>query len=208
MKKRLFFTGFIVAITFVFLVVLLVACSQKEKEQVSSQTTSATIQQADSTPTATPAPAPESQIVTEPTATPESIPTPEPIEVPSELYATAYTRDNYEDFSFYQIDDEYYRNVQELRLYIEDTDYLSNVYVYVPDVFGLNGVQVDKTADKASVVGVSVVDMNGNTVSGESMKDVMEKGGAIILDRLDYEQIYQIRLITDVGTFACNIKIV
>lgn len=208
MKKRLFFTGFIVAITFVLLVVLLVACSQKEKEQVGSQTTSATIQQADSTPTATPAPAPESQIVTEPTATPESIPTPEPIEVPSELYATAYTRDNYEDFSFYQIDDEYYRNVQELRLYIEDTDYLSNVYVYVPDVFGLNGVQVDKTADKASVVGVSVVDMNGNTVSGESMKDVMEKGGAIILDRLDYEQIYQIRLITDVGTFACNIKIV
>lgn len=208
MKKRLFFTGFIVAITFVLLVVLLVACSQKEKEQVSNQTTSATIQQADSTPTATPAPAPESQIVTEPTATPESIPTPEPIEVPSELYATAYTRDNYEDFSFYQIDDEYYRNVQELRLYIEDTDYLSNVYVYVPDVFGLNGVQVDKTADKASVVGVSVVNMNGNTVSGESMKDVMEKGGAIILDRLDYEQIYQIRLITDVGTFACNIKIV
>ena len=90
---------------------------------------------------------------------------------------------------------------------VEDTDYLSNVYVYVPDVFGLSSVQVDKTADKGSTVGVTIVDMNGNVVSGESLKGVMENGGAIILDALYYEQIYQIRLITDVGTYACNIKI-
>ncbi len=200
MKKRLFVTGFVVAAVFIAVVALLVACTSKEVESEPVTTTpSATTPAPDPTPTPLPDEAPD------PTATPE--PTPEPTEVPDELYATAYIRDNSANFSFYQIDNEYYRNVQELRLRIEDTDYLSNVYVYVPDVFGLSSVQVDKTADKASVVSVSVVDMNGNIVSGESMKDVMENGGAIILDRLDYEQIYQIRLVTDVGTYACNFKV-
>lgn len=198
MNRRLFSIGFVVAAIFIILVVLFASCSQvKAPTSTQVSTPSATTHASTPAPTETP----------EPTATSEPTPTPEPTEVPDELYATAYTRDNSANFSFYKIDNEYYRNVQELWMRVEDTDYLSNVYVYVPDVFGLTSVQVDKTADKSSVVGITVVDMNGNVVSGESLKDVMENGGAIILDTLYYEQIYQIRLITDVGTYACNIKI-
>lgn len=198
MNKRLFSIGFVVAAIFIVLVVLLVSCSQTQTTTSTQVSTSSASTHA-STPTPTAIP--------EPTATPELTPTPEPTEVPDELYATAYTSDNSANFSFYKIDNEYYRNVQQLWMRVEDTDYLSNVYVYVPDVFGLSSVQVDKTADKGSTVGVTIVDMNGNVVSGESLKGVMENGGAIILDALYYEQIYQIRLITDVGTYACNIKI-
>ena len=79
--------------------------------------------------------------------------------------------------------------------------------IYVPEAAGLVEVKIDMTADKSVTVPVTVVDMNGNTVTGDSMSEALTNGGSISVGEMQYDLIYQIRLSTTNGVFVANVRI-
>ena len=193
MKKRLFSLSLVIAVCFLAVVILLGACMQDNNADATNEIA-----------TATPIPVTSTTTTTEPTATPEPTPTPEPV---TELHATAYSTLWSSDFTFYSLDNESYRTVQDVRLWENGTETLSGMSIYVPEAAGLVEVKIDMTADKSVTVPVTVVDMNGNTVTGDSMSEALTNGGSISVGEMQYDLIYQIRLSTTNGVFVANVRI-
>ena len=203
MKKRLFALSFVIAVCFLAVVILLGACMQDNNADATNEIATATPTPVTSTTTTTePTPAPTA--IPEPTATPEPTPTPEPV---TELHATAYSTLWSSDFTFYSLDNESYRTVQDVRLWENGTETLSGMSIYVPEAAGLVEVKIDMTADKSVTVPVTVVDMNGNTVTGDSMSEALTNGGSISVGEMQYDLIFQIRLSTTNGVFVANVRI-
>lgn len=172
----------------------------EHKDDTSAISTSAPAQEVQQE-TATPTPAPTSTPAQE-TATPT--PTPEPV---SELKATAYGSLWNSDFTFYSLSNEQYQTVQDVKLWENGTETLSKMSISVPEATGVTGVKIAMTADKATKVSAAIVDLDGNSVSGDAMLYVLQNGGQIVTAEMQYNLIYQIRLETNNGVFLANIRI-
>lgn len=172
----------------------------EQKDDTSAISTSAPAQEIPQE-TATPAP----------TAVPEesplevaATPTPEPV---SQLKATAYGSLWNSDFTFYSLSNSDYQTVQDVRLWENGTETLSKMSISVPEATGVTGVKIAMTADKATKVSAAIVDLDGNSVSGDAMLSALLNGGQIVTAEMQYNLIYQIRLETNNGVFLANIRI-
>ena len=209
MNKRLFKIGIaigsIVMLIVAIVVFAMILGNKQTTEQNGNSSAVTTTTPAQENPQETATPAPTATSVPEEGSLEETAtPTPEQF---SELKATAYGSLWSSDFTFYSLSNSDYKTVQDVRLWENGTEVLSKMSINVPNAAGVTGVKISMTADKATKVSATIVDIDGNPVSGDAMMSALQNGGQIITAEMQYNLIYQIRLETNSGVFLANIRI-
>ena len=211
MNKRLFKVGLtiggIVFCVALIVVIALLFSNNRKNQQGEPPSTSTSADQIQETPTPTLAPTPDptpNQAAEQGEASSTPSPSQEPV---TELQATAYGSLWSSEFTFYNLSNEEYLTVQDVRLWESGTETLSKMSINVFGAPEVTGVKVAMTSDKAINVPVSIVDIDGNAVTGDAMLNALQNGGQIVTAEMQYDLIYQIRLETQNGVFLANIRI-